>query len=267
MTCNMAAMMEIARQAAGFGADLLMDAEPGDIRRKSDRDFVTDLDVRIQGVIRQFLEERTPGIGFLGEEGQGSLVESVGSGAVWVLDPIDGTSNFIHGLPLSAVSLALVERGVPAVGVIAAPFLGLEYRAVRGCGAFSGDRRMACSSRGALGESIVSLGDYAVGVDADRKNRRRVALAAALAAAAERVRMFGSAALDLAWVAEGRTEGCVIHSNKPWDTAAGVLIARESGALVTDSSGRAHDFGSADTVAAAPGVQGELLELIRVSGL
>ncbi|MFE3028457.1 inositol monophosphatase family protein, partial [Nocardia tengchongensis] len=81
----------------------------------------------------------------------------------------------------------------------------------------------------------------------------------------ERVRMFGSAALDLVWVAEGRTDACILLSNKPWDMSAGVVIARESGALVTDSDGRQHDVRSAHTVAAAPGVSAALLDLVRTT--
>lgn len=113
-----------------------------------------------------------------------------------------------------------------------------------------------------LGAAIISIGDYAVGEGADDRNRPRLALTAALAANVERVRMFGSAALDLAWVAEGRTDGCVMLSNKPWDTAAGVVIARESGATVTDTDGSAHTAGSRHTVAAAPGLSARLLRLL-----
>ncbi|WP_174564443.1 inositol monophosphatase family protein [Nocardia inohanensis] len=265
MTVDSAAMLAIARQAAAIGAGLMTTGERGAVQRKSDRDFVTDLDLRIEGAVRSHLEKETPDIGFLGEEEHGTHPALDSGEAIWVLDPIDGTSNFIHGLPLSAISLALVEKRSPTVGVIIAPFLGLDYHATTGLGAFANGRPMTCARPSSLSESIVAFGDYAVGTDADRKNRRRVALTAALAASTERVRMFGSAALDLAWVAEGRIDACVILSNKPWDTSAGVLIARESGALVTDSRGLDHTLESVDTIAAAPTVQTELLALIRGS--
>jgi myo-inositol-1(or 4)-monophosphatase len=109
----------------------------------------------------------------------------------------------------------------------------------------------------------VSIGDYAVGANAQAKNQQRLRLTTFLAERVERVRMFGSAALDLAWVAEGRTDATVILANKPWDTAAGVLIAREGGALVFDSSGESHTFQSADTIAACPGLVDAVVSLVR----
>lgn len=263
MTPDTTVLLDIARHAVAIGGDLLKCTEPGRVERKSDRDFVTDLDLRIQHQIRSYLTEATPKFEFLGEEIDGPQPDPDTGEAVWVLDPIDGTSNFIHGVPLSAVSLALVQKGEPTVGVILAPFLGLEYYARTGGGAFSNDFPITPSQPRSLGESIVSLGDYAVGPDADHKNHRRIALTKALASSVERIRMFGSAALDLAWVAEGRTDACVILSNKPWDTAAGVLIARESGALVTDSTGHPHTFASADTVAATPTIADDLLALVN----
>ncbi|NNH72043.1 inositol monophosphatase family protein [Nocardia uniformis] len=262
MTADGTALLDIARQAIAIGGDLLKNTRPGQVERKGDRDFVTDLDLRIQDEIRRYLADAAPEIEFLSEEVNGPQPDPETADAMWVLDPIDGTSNFIHGIPLSAVSLALVQGGAATVGVILAPFLGLEYFAIAGRGAYSNGHRMAASQSETLEKSIVSLGDYAVGANADRKNQRRVALTTALASSVERVRMFGSAALDLVWVAEGRTDACVILANKPWDTAAGVLIARESGARVTDSAGNSHSFASADTVAAAPSIADELLTLI-----
>ncbi|MFC8045284.1 inositol monophosphatase family protein [Nocardia sp. NPDC057353] len=252
--------LDTARRAVRLGAELLSTTAPGRVEAKGDRDFVTDLDVQIQERIQRFLAARTPEIGFLGEEGETG--PAAPSSKRWVLDPIDGTSNFIHGLPLCAVSLAMIEGDRPLVGVINAPMLDLEYWATRGGGARRNGEAIRAGTAHGLGSAIVSIGDYAVGEGAVERNRRRLAITAALAAKVERVRMFGSAALDLAWVAEGRTDGCVMLSNKPWDTAAGVLIARESGAIVTDSDGSAHTIASRHTVAAAPGVSAHLLRLL-----
>lgn len=262
MTSDTSAMLAIARSAAALGAELLGKAELREVAAKGDRDFVTDLDLRIEEEVRRYLAEATPTVGFLGEETASAGSDPQDAGAMWVLDPIDGTSNFIHGLPLSAVALALLQHGETTVGVIVAPFLGLEYYAERAGGAFVNGKAMGPLRARELRGSIVSLGDYAVGADSVRRNRERIALTAALADSVERIRMFGSAALDLAWVAEGRTDACVILSNKPWDTAAGVLIARESGALVTDSAGLPHTISSADTVAANASISTELLTLI-----
>ncbi|WP_373292992.1 inositol monophosphatase family protein [Nocardia jinanensis] len=241
---------------------MLSSISPGAVHTKGDRDFVTELDLEIQRTVRLHLQSATPWAGFLGEETEGQATSESDTEYVWTLDPIDGTSNFIHGLPLCAVSLALLHDGKPKIGVIGAPFLGLEYYAGEGMGAFVNDELITTGTAQRLGDAIVSIGDYAVGDRADAANRERFALTRALAESVERVRMFGSAAVDLAWVAEGRTDGCIILSNKPWDMAAGVVIARESGAVVTDSDGREHSAVSRHTVAANPMISSELLRLI-----
>jgi len=244
---NLNTLLAIAQEAADIGAKLMTTQAPGAVSTKGDRDYVTELDVRIQHQIRDHLARATPDIDFLGEEGDGAIDESVDY--VWVLDPIDGTSNFAHGIPLCATSLALVYRGEPIVGVIVAPFLRLRYHATKDGGAYCNDKPIHASETTDLGRAIVSIGDYATGEGAAEKNRRRFAVTKALAENVERVRMFGAASLDLAWVAEGRTDACIILSNKPWDMAAGVLIARLSGAMVTDTDKRPHDLAAEETMA------------------
>jgi myo-inositol-1(or 4)-monophosphatase len=146
--------------------------------------------------------------------------------------------------------------------VIDLPFLGVRYWAVEHKGAYAGDRRIAASRTARLNEAIVAVGDYAVGVGADEKNGLRLALNEQLAGRVQRVRMLGSAAIDLAWVAEGKLDASMTMSNKPWDTAAGVIIAREAGAVVIDQDGSDHTSSSAATIAVAPGVAEELLALL-----
>jgi len=248
-----------ALDATASVVPLFASGRPERVRLKGDRDVVTDLDVRIQADITEYLSAATPGIGVLGEEHTGGEPGKADAEWLWVLDPIDGTSNFVHGLPFCAISLALVHRGEPVVGVIRAPLLDRTYHAVRGGGAWLNGRPIVAASAAALGGSLVSLGDYAVGAGAAVENRWRMALTADLAARVERIRMFGSAALDLAFVAEGATDGCVIVGNKSWDVAAGVVIAREAGAVVTDRVGRAFTIDSGSTVAAAPGISDELV--------
>ncbi|MFE3443478.1 inositol monophosphatase family protein [Nocardia sp. NPDC059180] len=258
------ALLSTARAAVAEGVALLTTADAGAVRSKGDRDFVTELDLRIQSAMQQYLHAATPWIGFLGEEAN-TTPTSADTEYVWILDPIDGTSNFIHGLPLCAVSLALVQSGAPLIGVVDAPFLGLEYRAAVGAGAFCNGESITTSAARNISDAIVSIGDYAVGPKAATENLRRFAITEALAASVERVRMFGSAALDLVWVAEGRTDGTVIMSNKPWDMAAGVLIAREAGAVVTDSDGSRHTAHARHTIAAAPGLSEELTRLVSAA--
>lgn len=258
-------LLAIAREAAALGAALLSNATPGVVHAKGDRDFVSELDLEIQRTVQEYLDAATPRIGFLGEEAGAGTPADPGADQVWILDPIDGTSNFVHGLPLCAVSLALVRGGRPVVGVICAPLLGFEYYAAEGGGAYLDGESLTVGRARHLGEAIVSIGDYAVGDRAVAANRERFALTRRLAADVERIRMFGSAALDLAWVAEGRTDGCVILSNKPWDMAAGVVIARESGAVVTDSDGTDYSLRARHTVAANPAVSGALVRLLGES--
>ncbi|WP_007023306.1 inositol monophosphatase family protein [Saccharomonospora iraqiensis] len=241
------ALLATARDAAAIGARLMTTRHPGTVRAKGDRDYVTELDVRIQHEIRDFLARTTPDIDFLGEEDGGGTIEE-STGAVWVLDPIDGTSNFAHGIPLCATSLALVHHGEPVVGVVTAPFLNLRYHAVEGGGAYCNNERIHASTTTELHRAIVSLGDYATGEGAFEKNEHRFAVTRALAENVERVRMFGAASLDLAWVAQGRTDCCVILSNNPWDTAAGVLIATQAGATVVNTDGKKHSARSTATI-------------------
>lgn len=241
-------LLAIAQEAADIGAKLMTTSAPGAVRAKGDRDYVTELDVKIQHEIQDHLRRATPDIDFLGEEeGGGTIDES--TEYVWALDPIDGTSNFAHGIPLCATSLALVHRGEPVVGVIVAPFLNLRYHATKGGGAYCNDKPIHASETTDLSRAIVSVGDYATGEGAAEKNRRRFAVTQTLAENVERVRMFGAASIDLAWVAEGRTDACVILSNKPWDMAAGVLLARQAASTISDLAGAPHDIGSRETVA------------------
>lgn len=247
------AFLKIAIEAVAMASDLAVRVSPGAVSRKGDRDMVSELDVAIERRVREFLREATPDIPFLGEEeGNGGLPgndPAERSGLLWALDPIDGTANLIHGLPLCAISLGLVFGNIPVVGVVDLPFLGTRYWASEGDGAYCNNGKLASSRTETLAEAIVATGDYAVGKNAGPKNSVRLALTSALASKVQRVRMLGSAATDLVWVAEGKLDACIILSNKPWDTAAGVLIAREAGALVVDAEGATHSLDSATTVA------------------
>jgi myo-inositol-1(or 4)-monophosphatase len=255
-------LVAIARQAVEIGNQLVVTATDRRPRIKSDRDVVTDVDLAVEHAVRSFLSQETPEIAFLGEE-DGGHAQLKGQEPVWVLDPVDGTSNFAHGVPLCAVSLGLVQEDEPVVAAMAAPFLGLRYHAAKGEGAFGDGTRLKASATVEIAKAIVSIGDYAVGPDAAAKNFTRFRLTEWLAGRAERVRMFGTAALDLAWVAEGRTDATIMLSNKPWDTAAGVLLAREAGAVVVDADGNRHTMSSTETVAVTPGLLTEILSATR----
>lgn len=261
MTASPGALVPAALEAAALAGDLIRSRRPGTLTAKGDRDMASELDFAVERAVRAHLRRRTPDVAVLGEE-EGVTGRYDGD-LLWALDPIDGTANFVHGMPLTGVSLGLLRGDRPVLGVIDLPFLGARYWAVEHAGAYEGDRRISASRTGGLREAIVAIGDYAVGVGAEEKNVLRLALTERLAGRVQRVRMLGSAAIDLAWVAEGKLDACVALSNNPWDTAAGVVIAREAGAVVVDLDGSDHTSASAATIAVAPRLAGELLDLVR----
>ena len=263
MTTDSHQYLPVAHAAADLARDLIRTSHPGTITEKTDRDLVSDVDLAVERAVRQHLNQATPGIGFLGEEEGGP--DDSGTGWLWTLDPIDGTSNYAHGIPLCAASLALLRDGRPVLGVIDAPFMAERFHAVEGAGAWSHGRRIAASTITQLREAIVAIGDYATGPGAARKNETQLAATVSLTPRVHRIRMLGTAALDLAWLAAGRLDASVTFSNHPWDMAAGIILAREAGAAVTDADGTSHTFNSAATIAAAPALIPQLIPLIQAA--
>ncbi|MEV4758463.1 inositol monophosphatase family protein [Micromonospora sp. NPDC049559] len=256
---GLAALLPVAMAAVDLGAELLRGGRPGTLTAKGDRDMASEVDFAVERAVRERLGRETPGIGFLGEE-EGP--RDAGAELVWVLDPVDGTVNFVHGIPLVAVSLGLLRAGRPVLGVIDVPLLGERYWAVEGAGAYADGERLTASRPAGLGEAVVALGDYAVGTGAAALNRERLAMTAALVPRAQRLRMLGTAAVDLAWLAAGRLDALVMFSNKPWDVAAGVVLAREAGARVVDRDGSEHGLAATATIAATSPVLDEILALV-----
>jgi myo-inositol-1(or 4)-monophosphatase len=252
--------LAIARRAAGEAAELVRTHIPGKLTEKGDRDPASEVDLAVERFVRDFLHNKTPDVDFLGEEEGG---EPDGHGLLWMLDPIDGTVNFLHGFPLCAVSLSLVAANTVVAAVIHLPFIGTQYTALLGQGAFADDKRLQVSHTSTLADALVSIDQYAFGEDAERKNRWRLRLTERLAHDAQRVRMLGSSAIDLAWTAEGRLDACIQFGNKPWDTSAGVLIAREAGARVLDDDGSEHSQQSRSTIAVTPLLEADLMAAVQ----
>ncbi|MBO0880095.1 MAG: inositol monophosphatase, partial [Mycobacterium sp.] len=172
------------------------------ITEKTDRDLVTDTDLRVQQAVLHYLSTATPDAVFLGEEqtetAEGDLTPIVPAEfphaeLAWVLDPIDGTSNYTHGIPLHAISLALAHFGEPVVAVTRIPTLDSTYHAIHGGGAFHNNQPIQVRNTVDLRHSIISINDYATGPGAENKNRRRLAITKALIPTVERIRMFGAA--------------------------------------------------------------------------
>ncbi|MEV6348172.1 inositol monophosphatase family protein [Actinoplanes sp. NPDC051851] len=251
-------LLPVAHQAVDIAREIMRTMQPGVLTAKGDRDMASEVDFTIEERVRAFLADRTPEIGFLGEE---HGLSGTSRELTWALDPVDGTVNFIHGSPLCAVSLGLITENRSVLGIIDLPFFGSRYSAAEGSGAYADGQPIRVSTTQRVADAVVALGDYAVGSNALAKNRERFALTERLAVSVQRVRMHGSAAIDLAWLAAGRVDAVVMLANKPWDTAAGVAIAREAGAEIADRDGSAHSFAATATIAANPDLLPSILDL------
>jgi myo-inositol-1(or 4)-monophosphatase len=255
-------LLPVAYEAVDLARDLMRTLQPGVLTGKGDRDMASEVDFAIERKLRAFLAIRAPDVGFLGEE-EGTTGN--GNELTWSLDPVDGTVNFVHGSPLCAISLGLIARRQSVLGVIDLPFLDNRYSAVQGHGAFVDGERIHVSRTSELTEALVAIGDFAVGADAIAKNAHRLAITRDLAEQAQRVRLFGSAAISLAWLAHGRIDAFIMLSNKPWDTSAGVVIAREAGAQITDVDGSPHTADSAATIGANVAILPSVLALVHLA--
>jgi myo-inositol-1(or 4)-monophosphatase len=257
-------LMRHALEALDRAEEILGSKNHFAVSEKDELDIVTSTDLFVERTIRELLETRTPDVPVLGEEEGGDYDADR---PVWVLDPIDGTANYARSLPMFGVSLGLMLNGTAQIGAISFPRLRTRYSAVIGHGAFCGSRLLTCSDQRDLRSCVVSVGDFAVSGDLLQTNGPRLSVLRALAGRVARVRMLGSAALDLAWVADGAIDASIMLSNKPWDTAAGVVIAREAGAAVLDVAGAEHHHHSESTVSVAPGVRESILEVLADAGL
>lgn len=242
--------------AAAIGRALELLNQPSSFERtyKTDRDYATTTDFVIEDELRALLHDLTPDIGFLGEErGHTGPVETY-----WCLDPIDGTTNFTRGLPDFGIALALITDAQPVHGEIALPAHQERY-ATQDDTAYCNGQRIRISTTSTLPEAVVSVGDFATGPGSVEKNRRRMSTLSRLADTVGRVRMLGSAATDLAWLAAGRLDAVVIHSNKPWDVAAGIAIAQAAGAVVTHHDGSPYSITGPNVLAAAPRIHAAIV--------
>lgn len=249
-------LLKLAVEAVHRAGSLIIQRTAVRITEKGDRDLSSDADLAAEDEIRVFLAAETPEIPMLGEEGDGS--RPLGE-RVWVVDPIDGTINYVHGMPLYAVSISLIENRRTRLAATYVPQLHATYSAVAGRGAHTNDQRIQASRVTSLREAVIAVDQLTfTGAAPAEANALRVALIQGLAPAVQRIRVHGSSAIDLAWTAHGRLDACVILANNPWDTSAGVLLAREAGAQVMDLEGRPHELTSRTTLAVAPGIADEL---------
>ena len=202
------------------------------VSTKGPSDFVSNADLKAERILREELAKARPGYAFLAEE-SGATAGS-DSEHRWIIDPLDGTTNFLHGLPHFAISVALERAGELIAGVVYDPSKDEMFLAEKGGGAFLNDRRLRVSARKNLGESLLATGIPFRGHGGTEDFKRQLDFAMNETAG---VRRLGAAALDLAYVAAGRYEGFWEEGLSPWDVAAGILLVREAGGYVSDLKG------------------------------
>jgi myo-inositol-1(or 4)-monophosphatase len=225
---------------------------------KGPADFVSTADRRAEDILHAELTKARPGYGFLGEEG--GRREGDDKSHCWIVDPLDGTTNFLHAIPQFAISIALEREGVIVAGVIYNPANEELFIAERGKGAFLNDQRLRVAARRRLADAVVACGLPHIG-------RGDLALfRSELTAIQDKVaglRRFGAAALDLAWVAAGRFDAFWERDLSPWDMAAGILMVREAGGFATDLDGGDGIFAKGEIIAGNEFLHKALIDNLR----
>ncbi len=254
-----AQFVDAAARAARLGGAVLQQwADKFTVKQKSHAaDLVTEADLAAQTAIHEALQDQFPDHAFLGEEGLRH--GGANSDYRWVIDPLDGTSNYVHGYPSYAVSIGLEHRGELCAGVIFDPNRDEMFSAARGAGAALNGRPIQVSDAGELSASML-VASFPPGVKPDGPEVARFLKVLPIAQTIHRT---GSAALNLAYIAAGRMEGYWSTSLKPWDMAAGVLIVREAGGTVTACDGGRWVLENADLLATnGTAIHGDLVELL-----
>ncbi len=251
-------MIAAARKAARALKRDFGELEKLQVSLKGPANFVSAADKRAEETLYAELSKARPGYCFLGEEG--GQRDGADKSHTWIVDPLDGTTNFLHGIPQFAFSIALEREGAIVAGLVYNPASEELFLAEKGKGAFLNDQRIRVAARKRLADSVIACGLPHIG-------RGDLALAKKeLGAMQEQVaglRRFGAAALDLAWVAAGRLDGYWERDLKPWDMAAGLCLIREAGGYVSDVTGGDDIFATGHVVAGNETIQKELLRVLK----
>jgi myo-inositol-1(or 4)-monophosphatase len=228
------------------------------VSRKGPADFVSTADHRTEQMLFDELSKARPGYGFLLEER--GLVEGKDTSNRWIIDPLDGTTNFLHGIPQFAISIALERDGEPYAGVIYNPITDEMFWGEKGKGAHLNDRRLRVSGRDRMEDAVFATGIPFLGTKDHEQFSRQLSKVMGATAG---VRRFGSAALDLAYTAAGRFDGFWETGLKAWDMAAGIVLVKEAGGLVSEIDGGKKMLENGNILAANPSLHRPLARLLK----
>lgn len=258
-SANMTVMVRAVEKAGRMLVRDFGEVEKLQVTKKGVGDFVTQADYKSEKLLYEELSKARPDYGFLMEEGGKRAGKN--PDYEWVIDPIDGTNNFMHGIPFWAISIGLVYKGKPIAGVVFSPILDEMYWAERGQGAHMNAERLRVSGRTNLEDTVVVAvqqfkGRTPVGLNAEQYKKVKMHVGS--------TRVFGCSSLELCYVAAGKVEAYADRGPKPWDLAAGMLIVQEAGGYATTLDGAKDKLPYADNIlAASPKIHAQLLKLLN----
>ncbi|MFG1347913.1 inositol monophosphatase family protein [Xanthobacter autotrophicus DSM 431] len=251
-------MVQAVRKAGRALARDFGEVEQLQVSMKGPADFVSAADRKSEETLHAELSKARPAYGFLMEER--GAIEGTDPANTWVVDPLDGTTNFLHGIPIFSISLALVRNGVPVAGVIFNPVMDELYVAESGQGAYLNDRRLRVAARKKLADSVVCCGLPHMGRGSHELFNRELEKVQTQVSGLRRT---GSAAIDLAWVAAGRFDAFWERNLSSWDMAAGIIMVREAGGYVSDMNDGDKMLEKGDLIAGNELIRRDLLRLLK----
>jgi myo-inositol-1(or 4)-monophosphatase len=254
-------MLAAARKASRSLARDFGEVEQLQVSLKGPANFVSAADHRAEEILHAELTRARPGYGLLMEE-RGE-VEGADRTHRFIVDPLDGTTNFLHGIPHFSISIALEREGELVAGLLLNPVTHDIFTAERGKGAYLNDRRIRVAARTELADTVIGTGIPHSGRPAHDLYLSELR---AVMAASAGVRRLGAASLDLAWTAAGRLDGFWERNLRPWDLAAGIVVLREAGGFVSDAEGGDGMLAQGSVVAGNESIQRKLLKLIKTAG-
>jgi myo-inositol-1(or 4)-monophosphatase len=256
-------MLNTAIKAARRGAAVInrasFDLDRVIVNEKQHNDFVTDVDTAAEQAIIEVLSKAYPEHGFLCEESGASANVNDETEYLWIIDPLDGTTNFIHGFPQYAISMALQHRGVITLALVYDPVRNDLFTAEKGSGAFLNDKRIRVGKLDRIAKALLGTGYQAGNPAALTEYLKMYGI---MAERSHGVRRAGSAALDLAYVACGRLDGFYEKGLKPWDIAAGALLVSEAGGIIAEFNGESDYLHKGNVIAGSPKVFGQMIGLL-----